>query len=301
MGEKAIDELSFEELQAELRDLGVAVDLLEDPDTTDQESNEDGENQEDTPEPEATDPEDFQFDKAKFEGKSPEEIIAEMEKIAKQNFHKEKMIQKQAQEVGQIRKREMELTQQMRDAEMRLRQLQETEDSDAIDPNKLEQHIVAKHLATNEVAHTQAELKAMQTEQWLRSQYPDLDVLINSEIPELIRKDMESINRGHEADGFINLFKSGNWKFEDPKDLTFLLTRAKTNMELKAKDNRVEELEAALRKLMKSPDTYGRKMEQVSRQSRNVPGKSLSNTDPSRPIRELTDAELEEELKKARE
>jgi hypothetical protein len=104
--EKSIDDMTTEELEAEFKTLGVTPEPIQE-DTVDLEGTTDSNTTEATetvPGDTTEAPEDFVFEEEKYKEKTSEELLKEMKKISIQNYHKEKMIQRQALEIGRVRK-----------------------------------------------------------------------------------------------------------------------------------------------------------------------------------------------------
>jgi hypothetical protein len=216
-------------------------------------------------------PDDFEFDASKFEGKDPEELIKEIAAREKEVVNQRRLIGKQSQEVGAARQKERELLSQISLAENKLNELKVKEAE--IDTENYDEHVIEVYKAENNLKQSRIELQASQTEQWAKARFEDLDTLISDVVPEIIKEDLQGTDQAHRIDEYVREFKSGNWKVADQNFIDNVFSRAEAKRKevssaaaLKIENDR---LKKQLEELSKSPDILGKKIAAVANQTTN--------------------------------
>jgi len=155
---------------------------------------------------------DFVWDKAAYDNKSSEQLLEELQKRDKQVFYKEKMINDQAGELGKTREEIASVAIAKNTLEHQLQTLKNQKE-DLFDEDQVERNIKDQALVEAQLNGITQQQSSMLFDSEIRSTYPQLDELINNEVPQIVATQMKA--KGFDdftIQGYINYFSSGQWK-----------------------------------------------------------------------------------------
>lgn len=188
----------------------------------------------------------FAFDKDSYKDKKPEELIAELEKVQKQVFHKEQFIKKQSEEVGTTRKEIAQIAQTKKSLEQQLATLQEQAKTIYDDVEAKENLKQQAHVENNLESVTQRESSIL-FEQQIRSQLPEVDDLINTTVPDIVRAMAKANGKDdYAAENYVSYFKTGQWRNAGDQEADIVrdvFNRASYQYEIVKRDQKIAELQ----------------------------------------------------------
>lgn len=241
----------------------------------------------------------FVFDEKSYRDNGwKDDQIEILRKKERQLYEKEKFIHRQESEVAAARKKEVEIDKRAQELNQKLSMIQSNEndlkDRFYDDPDTYNKAIVEKQLAQRELDKLNFERKAIENQKIIFSNIPEFNELLSEEIPEIIKKDCSL--RGipsYEADNIIREVRNGGWAYEDLSIVLNIAEKARLLRENKR-------LQYSLRNISNSPDDVGRKIAQVANQ-RPIVQTSVSSDMPLQDPSNMTDAEIEAELRQYRQ
>jgi len=234
-------------------------------------------------------PDEFVFDKAKYEGVD-EGVLAKFEALEKQNFHQKNQINKQSQEVGNTRKQIAEMASKKTELEGKLKEIAEKKGSATTDEDykkvlKEEGEIETKLETVNNSQD------ALLFESKVLSAYPEAEGLIQNEVEAVVRRDFAHLPE-HVQVQAIGAFKSGEWKNDpDQNAVMTILERAKTLKQQNGYEQQIKDLKSS-----GNVDQIASNIERVASQT-SIPTNgqhAKSKTYTKTELMSMTDAELTE-------
>jgi hypothetical protein len=209
----------------------------------------------------------FVFNRKKYETSGwTGEQIAEVERLEKAAFHKEKMIQRQALEVGGTRKKLSELS--LREAQLndQLNKLNEKEEND-YSVAGTEDHIIARHRIKEEQERLRREQTVFYKEHQIAAAIPDIKELLETELRDMLVADSKIHNlQPHEIDNLTRQVVSGGYMEEPIETLVQLAGRLREQKRNREMRDRIKKLESERDLLLKAPDKYGKSLAAAARQ-----------------------------------
>lgn len=218
----------------------------------------------------------------------PATLAAENEKLKKQLKDKEAFIQRQANEVGELRKKAATLRQEARDS---------------VDPSEAAEKVMDARAAESEAASVERQIRTNSTEAFIEGQIPEFKSLVD-DMAALVTEDARRMGTAEETiAAVIRNFKTDPYS-TPPEVLYNIAARASERKKAMALESQIKELSAKIANLSKKPDEALKRADEAARKSPVMTAASSGTVHADRTsslddvtIPTLSDAELDALLK----